>query len=247
MRAAARPGRHLRWARLCRFIPTMTHEVPGAMKVVVVGAGELDAADSALLERSDLTIAADGGAESLERIGRRPDLLLGDLDSVRPELVELLESSGTRVERHPIDKEASDTELAVEAAFAAGATEVTVLGATGGPRLDHELANLLLLSDPAFAGRDLSVVRGGARINALHGGSRLHLVGAPGDLVTLLPVAGDAEGVTTEGLRWPLEGSTIRMGRSRGLSNEVVAPNASVRVERGTLLVVETAARGGSE
>jgi thiamine pyrophosphokinase len=217
------------------------------MKAVVIAAGELDPADAGYVDEAALTIAADGGAESLERIGRRPQLLIGDLDSVDPALVERLARDGTRVERHPVDKEASDTELAVEAAFAAGATEVTLLGATGGERLDHEIANLLLLADRALAGRALSAVRGGARVSALHGGERRELAGRPGDLVTLLPVGGDAAGVTTDGLKWPLSDATLTMGRSRGLSNEVVSAPASVQLEKGVLLVIETTLGARSE
>jgi thiamine pyrophosphokinase len=213
------------------------------MKVVVVAAGELDPADAARLDAADLTIAADGGADSLARVGRRPGLLVGDLDSVDPALVQRLELSGTRVERHPVDKDASDTELAVEAAFAAGATEVTLLGSTGGERLDHELANLLLLADRAYAGRGLNAARGGARVTALHGGERRELAGRPGDLVTLLPVGGDAVGVTTDGLRWRLDATTLTLGRSRGLSNEIAALPASVRLDAGVLLVIETERR----
>lgn len=214
------------------------------MKAVVVASGELDLADAAHVDGADLTIAADGGAVSLERIGRRPQVLIGDLDSVDPGLVETLARSGTRVERHPVDKEASDTELAVEAAFAAGATEVTLLGATGGERLDHELANLLLLADAGLAGRNLSAVRGAARVTALHGGEQRRLAGRTGDLVTLLPVGGDASGVTTDGLKWPLVAATLGMGRSRGLSNVVVTAPASVKLEKGVLLVIETALGG---
>lgn len=217
------------------------------MKAVVVAAGELDPADAAHVDGAALTIAADAGAQSLERIGRRPQLLIGDLDSVDPGLVERLAQSGTRVERHPVDKEASDTELAVEAAFAAGATEVTLLGATGGERLDHELANLLLLADRAFAGRGLAAVHGAARVTALHGGDRRELAGRPGDLVTLLPVGSDASGVTTDGLKWPLAAATLTMGRSRGLSNEVVIAPASVQLEAGVLLVIEIALGRPSE
>lgn len=217
------------------------------MKAVVVAAGELDPADAAHVDGAALTIAADAGAQSLERIGRRPQLLIGDLDSVDPGLVERLAQSGTRVERHPVDKEASDTELAVEAAFAAGATEVTLLGATGGERLDHELANLLLLADRAFKGRGLAAVHGAARVTALHGGDRRELAGRPGDLVTLLPVGSDASGVTTDGLKWPLAAATLTMGRSRGLSNEVVIAPASVQLEAGVLLVIEIALGRPSE
>jgi len=112
-------------------------------------------------------------------------------------------------------------------------------------RIDHEIANLLLLADASLAGRDIRVVRGGTQVRPLHAGERIHLSGSVGDLVTLLSVGGTADGVTTEGLRWPLVEATLEMGRSRGLSNEIIAAPASVRIGNGTLLVVETASRGG--
>ena len=209
------------------------------MKTVVVAAGTLDVADARWLDVADVVIAADGGATSLDALGRRPDRLIGDLDSVDAALVERLARDGTTVERHPVDKEASDTELAIDAAFDAGATSVTLIGAAGGDRLDHELANMLLLADPRFTSRDLRAVQGSTVVRALHGPARARLDGHPGDLVTLLPLAGDARGVTTDGLRWPLDGATLRMGRSRGLSNEVVRGGGSVGIEHGTLLIIE--------
>ncbi|MGH2427743.1 MAG: thiamine diphosphokinase [Candidatus Limnocylindria bacterium] len=218
------------------------------MKAVIVAHGEVGPADAGHLAGADLLVAADGGALALEAIApeARPHLLVGDLDSLDPETVRRLEAAGTRVERHAADKEASDTELAVRAAAAAGADEILVLGAMGGERLDHELANLLLLADPSWRGRDLSIVHGRTSVRVLHAGESLLLKGATGDLVTLLPMSGDAEGVTTTGLRWRLDAETLRMGRSRGLSNEVVRPPASVQLERGVLLVVETAAEGAT-
>lgn len=213
------------------------------MRIVVVAAGDLAEGDEGWLDGAGLVIAADGGAAALDRLGRRPDRLIGDLDSVAPDLAEQLAAGGTDVERHPADKEASDAELALEAALASGATEVVLLGVTGGPRLDHELAALLMLADPGHAGRDLRAVHGATTVRAVRGGESLRLTGAVGDLVTLLPVDGDAGGVTVTGLRWPLDGATLRFGRSRGLSNEIVAADASVRLERGALLVIETTTR----
>ena len=214
------------------------------MRIVVVASGALAPGDERQFDGADLVIAADGGADCLDRLGRRPDRLVGDLDSADPVLVGRLEAAGTRVDRHPIDKEASDTELAVRAALDAGADRIDLLGATGGRRLDHELANLLLLADPAFAGVELRAIVGGTSVRAARGGAGVALRGDPGDLVTLLPVGGDAHGVTTMGLRWPLEAATLRLGRSRGLSNVVVAAGASVRLADGVLLVVETTSTG---
>ena len=140
------------------------------MKVVVVAAGDLDPTDASVVDEADLVIAADGGATALDRIGRRPDRLVGDLDSTDPALVERLAAAGTDVERHATDKEASDTELAIAAARAAGADEVVLLGATGGDRLDHELANLLLLADRGLAGRDVRLVHGTTTVRVVRGG-----------------------------------------------------------------------------
>ena len=217
------------------------------MRIVVVASGALAPADETWLDGADLVVAADGGANALDRLGRRPDRLVGDLDSADPALVERLGAGGTRIDRHPVDKEASDTELAVRAALAEGGDTVDLLGATGGDRLDHELANLLLLADPAFSGVELRAVVGATSIRAVRGGQELALRGVPGALVTLLPIGGDADGVTTAGLRWPLEAATLRMGRSRGLSNVVVESDASVRLTEGVLLVIETASTGEHE
>lgn len=215
------------------------------MRAVVVAGGDLDPADAALVRGAELVVAADGGALSLERMGVRPHVLVGDLDSADPTHVAGLEAAGTRVERHAVDKAASDTELAIERALADGADGVVVLGLLGGQRLDHELAALLLLADPTLRGRDVRAVRGGTTVRVVHGGGRLQLAGHPGDIVTLLPVTGDAIGVRTAGLRWALDGETLRLGRSRGLSNEVVDAPAWVGLTAGALLVVEIEGQGG--
>jgi thiamine pyrophosphokinase len=214
------------------------------MRVVIVAAGDLAPGDVGWLDDADLVIAADGGATSLDRLDRRPDLLVGDLDSTDPALVERLATAGTRVERHAIDKDASDTELALDAAVAAGATEVILLGALGGSRLDHELANLLLLADRSLRHVDARVVHGTSSVRVLSGGGELLLSGEPGGLVTLLPIGGYATGVTAAGVRWPLDGAVLAMGRSRGLSNEITSQPASVSLEGGALLVIESAAEG---
>jgi len=211
------------------------------MRVVVVASGDVDPADARHLADADLVIAADGGTASLDRVGRRPDVVVGDLDSSDAALVARLAGQGTRIERHPAAKDASDAELALPAALEAGGTDVVLAGAPGGDRLDHALANVLLLGSAWLAGRNVRLVHGGTTARVVHAGERVQLDAAHGDLVTLLAIAGDADGVTTHGLRWPLDGARLQLGSTLGLSNEVADEPASVSVGGGALLVVETA------
>ena len=211
------------------------------MRAIVVAGGSTDPSDATHLTDADLVVAADGGAAWSVAAGRRPDLLVGDMDSIAPALLDDLEGAGVPVERHPAAKEASDLELALDAAVRAGASQVIILGALGGPRLDHELANLLLLADADWAGRrvELRIVRGATTVRALHGPGAMTVDRGSGEGVTLLPVGGDAVGVSTAGLRFPLRDEPLRMGRSRGLSNVVETAPARVELSSGTLLIIE--------
>lgn len=212
------------------------------MQAVIVVGGEADPLDAGRLANAELVIAADGGARFLESVGHRPDVLVGDLDSVDAALVARLMQAGVAVEGHPAAKDATDAELAIDRAVAAGARRITVIGAFAGERVDHELANLLLLTDRAWAWEtdDFRMVRGRTSVRALHGPGRLEIEAGAGATVSLLPLGGDAVGVTTAGLRFPLVGEALRLGRSRGVSNEVVEVPASVVLEAGVLLVVES-------
>jgi thiamine pyrophosphokinase len=208
------------------------------VKAVVVADGEPGSLDARHLADADLTVAADGGAGWLAAQRVTPDVLVGDLDSIEAGHLHALETAGVRIERHATDKDQSDASLAVATAVAAGARQVIVVGALAGERLDHELSNLLMLADPAWGSVDLRVVRDQTTVRALTGGGQLDLEGVVGEIVTLVAI-GDAHGVTTEGLSYPLAGETLRSGESRGLSNVIARAPASVRLEAGTLLVVE--------
>jgi thiamine pyrophosphokinase len=205
-------------------------------------AAELDAAWPGWADGIELVVAADGGARHAAALGRRIDHWVGDGDSVDPDDLAALAGAGVRIDRAPVDKDETDAELALLAALAADPARITILGALGGARLDHELGNVWLLAHPALAGRDVRLLGAGSRIR-LAGPGTLDLSGAVGDLVSLLPFGGDVLGVTTDGLRYPLRDEPLVSGPSRGLSNVREAADASVSLRDGRLLVVETPAR----
>jgi thiamine pyrophosphokinase len=190
----------------------------------------------------DLVIAADGGARHAAALGRRIDLWVGDGDSIAADELARLAAAGVPIRRSPTDKDETDAELALLAAVGSGARRVTILGALGGERPDHELGNVWLLAHRALAGLDACLLDGRARIRLVGSGATT-LVGRVGDLISLLPFGGEATGVTTHGLRYALLDETLTSGPSRGLSNVREAPDAAITVRSGRLLVVETPAR----
>lgn len=195
-----------------------------------------------------LVIAADGGARHAPALRVRLDHWVGDGDSIDPAALDALGVGGVTIARSPTDKDESDTELAIVSALAAGARRLSIVGALGGARLDHGLANLALLSLPELDGVDARILTASSRIRSLSasgpdrgaGGPRsIDLEGRVGDLVSLLPIGGDATGVTTQGLRYPLDDESLRLGRTRGLSNVRTARRARVSLRSGSLLIVE--------
>lgn len=188
-------------------------------------------------------VAADGGAQHARSLGLPVDVVVGDLDSVEQETLDAL-GCDTVVHRYPTDKDATDLQLALDlVAEHDGVESVIVVGGTGG-RFDHLLGNAAVLAGPAYAGLDVVWLAGQARVTVVHDHARIH--GDPGDIVSLIPVGGPADGVTTAGLRWVLSRERLEVGSGRGISNEMTVAVAEVSVEAGSLLVVQPHDLGGS-
>jgi thiamine pyrophosphokinase len=222
--------------------------------VIIVADGDppdrdaLDAAWPGWDAGAELVVAADGGVRGAFGLGRPPDLVVGDLDSIAPTDLARLTEARITVDRSPVDKDETDSELAVLAAVGRGASRLTILGAFGGPRLDHELANLALLALPALVGRLAVLLDPRARVSLLEapasdgGRACRELPGPVGTLVSLLPFGAPAVGVTTTGLRYQLTDETLPVGPARGLSNVRSATAAAVCLGDGRLLIVESPA-----
>lgn len=207
--------------------------------VLVVANGELPNVDliamRELLAGADHVIAADGGLLTCCGLGRWPDLLVGDFDSLPAQLVADAEERGVAVHRHPSDKDQTDLELALQAALERSPERLTVMAAFGG-RLDHELATIGLLAAETFEGVEVHAVDGRRTMTIVRSSAQLRLeVGAT---VSLLPWGGVVHGVTTSGLRWPLTDATFEAGTTWGISNVAAEPEQSVSISDGVLLAV---------
>jgi thiamine pyrophosphokinase len=204
--------------------------------LVFAGGEALPVSVRTVLPPDALVIAADSGVDHALALGRHVDLAVGDFDSVTPEGLRRVEADGARVERHALDKDATDLELALDAAVAAGAARVTVVGGHGG-RLDHLLGNLALLASPRFVALTLDAWVGTARVNVVR--TDTAIVGEPGSLVSLFAMHGPAHGVTTRGLRFPLHDAVLEPGSTLGISNELTVTEAGVRLDAGVLLTIQ--------
>lgn len=175
-------------------------------------------ADRSKAGQDVLVIAADAGARHLLQAGYLPDIAVGDFDSLSPDELAFLQQSGCDVRKHPCAKNETDTQLAVDIAIAAGAREITIYGGIGG-RLDHSLANILLLvyiHEQGCTGK----ITDGAQTAVLLTDS-LELTGQhPGDILSILPLTSKLTGLNIKGLRYPLIDAEIQMGITRTISNE---------------------------
>ena len=209
------------------------------MSVLIFANGELGPVEWAevYLETAKAIIAADGGLRHVLALGRLPDAVIGDMDSIMPSALDELQADVEFVV-HSKDKDASDLELALQYAAANYDDQILILGSLGG-RLDQLLANVLLLTDPLLQGKAVKIVEAHQQAWVVDAGTGL-VKGSPGDLVSLLPLRGDVLVERTSGLKWKLRNERLEFGRSRGVSNVMIADTALIEVKTGKLLCIHT-------
>ena len=211
------------------------------MRTVIIANGDPPTASD--LEQwlcaGDTLLCADGGARAALRFGLHPQRVIGDFDSLTEDELSALEQGGAQLERHPTHKDETDLELALTYAAAHGADEIVVLGALGG-RLDQTVANVMLLAMPLLAGGRVLIASGSEQTILIRPGAPYELRGQAGDLVSLIPFGGDAHGIRTEGLEYPLRDESLFIGPARGVSNVMLGLRATVTFTRGLLLCVQS-------
>lgn len=191
----------------------------------------------ALLDACQAIVCADGGADAVVRSGRWPTCVVGDLDSIAPDVLRACEARGVRIERlPPHPKDATDGELALDLLLSLRPESALLLGAHG-LRSAMFLANLQLLRRCHEAGLDAAVVGHGEELRLASPGREVRLRGRAGALVSVLPLDGEVA-LTLDGLRYPARRLRLPRSSARGVSNTVATDDARVRVDEGLALVV---------
>jgi thiamine pyrophosphokinase len=207
------------------------------MRGLIVGGGpvDLDGLRAELAAGIDLIIAADAGAKYLLELGVSPEILVGDFDSLPAEIVAQITASGKTVYRYSPQKDQTDLQLALDAAAQAGVTVVNIWGGLG-RRLDHTLGNIGLLQYAQEAGMNARLRDAGHEV--FLAGEHSVIAAQPGWAVSLIPLSPAVTGVTTAGLKYPLNQETLYFNATRGLHNQFTAAKVVITVATGRLLIV---------
>jgi thiamine pyrophosphokinase len=209
------------------------------MRSVVFANGEIKSLKmiKSVLLPDDRIVAADGGLRHVRALGIIPDLIIGDLDSITFDDKVWLNQEKVEIIKFPREKDQTDLELALLSAAEAGSESIVVVGALGG-RTDQTLANLFLMLMPELVEIKIWFEDGQDEVFLVQKTTKIK--GKAGDTVSLLPLLGAARGVTTKGLKFPLNDGTLFPERSRGVSNVMKTEEASVSVKTGALLCIHT-------
>ncbi len=213
-------------------------------RVLIVTGGEVDITTSKEYikdKKYDKIVVADGGLKYLDALEIRPDIILGDFDSVSPDLLHQYEKQGFKIERLNPMKDVTDTEAAFEEALNSEPDVIDILGAVGS-RFDHSYANMFLLKKGYELGVKVYIITKLNKIHIIKGTTQFNKKEMYGKYISLIQFDGSAKGIYLEGFVYPLNDFDFDTSKTYrlGVSNEVIEETSVVRVREGYLLVVES-------
>ena len=207
------------------------------MKCVILANGDYGNIDSYkwLLKETDIILCADGGANYAYKMGITPAYIVGDMDSIHPPVVDYYKEQGVEFRRYPQRKDFTDTQLILALAEELNAREIVFLGSLG-KRLDHTLSNLYCGGELALKGK--KVWHYTANYAAYLVNKEITISGEVGDIVSVLALTDEAQGVYEEGFEYPLKNVILKKWNPYAISNVLAKNEGVIRVGEGLLLVI---------
>ena len=207
-------------------------------RAIIFANGRMDVAPPIIkdIQTSDLIIAADGGTNHCKKLGITPNVIIGDLDSLDPIDLSNYHQAGVEIIQYSTHKDETDLELALQLTLKHEITQVIIIGALGA-RWDMTITNVLLAAHPRYAKLCIRILDIFQELVILRGEAQLDIKGKPGSIISLIPIAGDVNGITTHGMEYSLNNETLNFGTSRGVSNVLLHPHAQVFIKGGILLL----------
>ena len=185
-------------------------------------------------------IAGDRGLEALYQLKIIPNHVVGDFDSVSPEILEFYKKQPQIIfHTYHAEKDNTDTDIALKLAIQIRSSEITILGALG-KRMDHALANIHILKDALEANIPCKIIDEHNRIYLINTEKTLEKDKVYGKYISLIPLTSTVEGLTLKGFKYPLNKYNLPIGTSLGISNEIIEDIAHIEMEKGILIVIES-------
>lgn len=211
------------------------------MRYIIVSNGNISDYSfyNGIFDNSDYIICADGGAKHLIKMNVIPNVIIGDLDSIDEDDKRIFIEKSVEFHKFPADKDASDTELALDFALSRNASEVVFIGAIGS-RMDHSIANITLLKkllDNNIKGKVINEYNEIYLLNNKNNQITLH--GEKEDYLSIIPLSNIVKGINLSGFKFPLKDAEISIGSSLGISNEFNSDIVRIEIKEGLLLVIK--------
>jgi len=188
-----------------------------------------------LVEEDDFIISADGGLRYIRSLNLKPNLVVGDLDSIGNDDIKFLNSKNIEILKFPNEKDQTDLEIAIRESVNRNYRRILIIGALGG-RIDQTLANLGLITSFSNNNVQIEFDDGQERIMLIQ--DRLLLSGKKRDTVSLIPLCLPVKGITTHGLKYSLNDESLFPYQTRGISNEMLGDSAKIEITSGTMLCI---------
>ena len=185
-------------------------------------------------------IAGDRGLEALYQLKIIPNHVVGDFDSVSPEILEFYKKQSQIIfHKFNAEKDNTDTDIALQLAIRLKSSKITIMGALG-KRMDHAIANIHILKDALEANIPCQMIDEYNRIYLINKEMTLEKEKVYGKYVSLIPLTSIVEGLSLTGFKYPLKDYTLPIGTSLGISNEIIGDTAHIQMKNGILIVIES-------
>jgi len=209
------------------------------MKILIISNGSITDYNfyNNIIKRVDFIICADGGAKHLKKIGIIPNIIVGDLDSIDEKDINYYKSKDVEFLKFPVNKDATDTELATEVALSLHPTDIIYIG-TLGSRMDHTLANIFLLVKLLNLNIKGKIINENNEIFIIK--NEIEISGSRDEFLSIIPITNFVRGITLSGLEYPLNNANIKLGSSIGISNQFKNDIARIKIQEGLLIVIKS-------
>jgi len=208
-------------------------------RAVIFVNGNLSNIDQAknIIKKDDRLIAADGAVGHIIKLGLIPSVIIGDMDSISPNLLEQSHLSPTILIKYPTKKDKTDFELAVDYCLESKFEEIIIFGVFG-DRIDHFIGNILLMAKVQNEKRSIKIkiIEDKKEIYILT--EKIEISGQVGDELSIIPISSKLEGIITSGLEYKLDNETLSLGSTRGISNVFNSSLITIKVRKGVALVI---------